>query len=1268
MAYLYFAKQVGIALALGAWAYIVAKGLFTGSSLRLRPVEEAALLVPAGLAVAIGLLFALGLGGLLTAPGILGAAGIALALACWRLRSRLALGLAGVWRAASRLAQAGPAIGTTRRALLNRETLIPLAMIAVAGSVLIPVALNGLTPPLQSDEVRYHLPYALHFVEQGRIAPDLHLRFPFFTLNVNLLYAAAIVFGDDVTPHFVHLLLGSVAGLTLYVLAAPAFGRATAFCAVMLFFVTPNFRVFAPTAYIDLGLATFIIAAIACLDRARERPALITCAGLAVGAALGSKYLALAFLPLLVAWAAYRTRAGAPVAQFTAIALLTGAPWYLYNWVATGNPVSPFAGDWFGSWPWTADDLAAQTQQLARETHDRSLAGLLSWPYYLVTESHRFSIPPVPILLVAGLLALPLLPWWDKRMRPYGIVTLTFILGWFLSTPYFRYITAILPLWCLISVWSVERTLRIAAALIAVRQSIPETTRRRLSYMVAAIMVIAVQAHFWRHSHWLDQDAITERVMHRDRFLRETLPVYGVAEHLRRSNVQDELIFVWPPGALFSYARGNQVAGDFFGLMAIQRFRRHTYCPERIVDQLQQDGVSRLVLSHQPGWVTHWNEFFSHRLATEYTDRHATVYRVDSDAQQLAVPLDPAGKGGTAQVVPYFPLSSEGAAGGMLRITNHSNAGGTVEVQGIDDTGTRYPANVFALGPRQTRSISADQLLACASDSGMGLSLGSNQGERWWLSLVTDLDIETLSYLRTKDGIANALHQTARSIRRSDGRVLHQVPFFNPASEHSQISHLRLVNPSDQKVDVQIAGRDEAGGMAAGEVRLSVPGGAARQLSAGELESGVCEDRGTDCGLISGKLGKGQGRWRLSVTAMGGLQVLSLLTDAGGQPTNVSASADIKRGTHHIPLFLAVSDADDEPQGLVRIINHADAWGTVEVHGIDDTGAAHGPVTLAIDAQASVSLSSADLESGNAPKGLPKGLGDGSRHWRLQLDTQLEIEVLAYAHVRDRVTTPLHEVAASIRGEEGEASHYVPFFNPGRNRTNVSWLHLSNSGREEADVTVEGVDSSGMTAPKGVVSLTLPAGQSCALSAQALESGKPESGSDTCTGEPFAFGGRFGIGTGKWSLFVTAEGGELQVMSLLRSATGHVANLSSANRTPTHGKLLDYLPDAEVAQLERWGPQSSPIGEPFNLQPNGNSALWFLFRKLGGDSDYQIHVDSKPVHTRTQAERSLVTAALTPAQWMRLVSTPGQVPIHLVDPIKDKPRKQLLGHFRILRE
>ena len=67
--------------------------------------------------------------------------------------------------------------------------------------------------------------------------------------------------------------------------------------------------------------------------------------------------------------------------------------------------------------------------------------------------------------------------------------------------------------------------------------------------------------------------------------------------------------------------------------------------------------------------------------------------------------------------------------------------------------------------------------------------------------------------------------------------------------------------------------------------------------------------------------------------------------------------------------------------------------------------------------------------------------------------------------------------------------------------------------------------------PWGEVRLTLDAGAARSLSSQQLEQGDAE------------FRGRFGSGTGKWRLSVSADR-PIQVMSLMQSPTGHLTNLS----------------------------------------------------------------------------------------------------------------------------
>ena len=215
--------------------------------------------------------------------------------------------------------------------------------------------------------------------------------------------------------------------------------------------------------------------------------------------------------------------------------------------------------------------------------------------------------------------------------------------------------------------------------------------------------------------------------------------------------------------------------------------------------------------------------------------------------------------------------------------------------------------------------------------------------------------------------------------------------------------------------------------------------------------------------------------------------------------------------------------------GFVRLINHSERGGTVTIRAIDDTGERFGPVSLRLDAQAAVHLTSADLENGNAEKGLSAGVGDGSGNWRLELSSGLPIEALAYIRTPDGFVTSMHEVAAAI--DEESNRYHVPFVNPGSNSRQQSLLRLINPGGGTANIVITGVDDAGDAAPLGEVGLTLQAGAARMLSARDMEQGGEE------------LSGRLGDGAGKWRLSVSGDR-PLQVMSLLQLPTGHLANLS----------------------------------------------------------------------------------------------------------------------------
>ena len=260
------------------------------------------------------------------------------------------------------------------------------------------------------------------------------------------------------------------------------------------------------------------------------------------------------------------------------------------------------------------------------------------------------------------------------------------------------------------------------------------------------------------------------------------------------------------------------------------------------------------------------------------------------------------------------------------------------------------------------------------------------------------------------------------------------------------------------------------------------------------------------------------GTWHIEVS--GGV------TDATGAYTlHVEAQAPTE---HRLPLLTAASNL--QQRGFVRIANHSNRSGSVEIHAIDDSGRRSGPVSLLLGAGVSTGFNSRDLEQGNPSKGISGGVGEGSGDWRLELRTYLELEVRAYVR-GDGFLTSVHDVVEGEESASGLMIYRVPFFNPASNRSFVSSLRLINLGSEPAGVVIAGSDGQGNPPPGESMALSLPAGAARTLSARQIEQGD----SDLL--------GSLGDGEGKWQLLVLANQ-PLQVMSLVRSPSGYLGNLS----------------------------------------------------------------------------------------------------------------------------
>ena len=410
----------------------------------------------------------------------------------------------------------------------------------IAVLLCLPLLVTPLRPPLAWDELAYHLPYARFWAEQGALTVNPWLRYPLSAYNMDLVYAAALLFGSEVLPHLIHALTGALtAALTFGVARRFLDWRVGLLAAVLLVYAT---RWGWANAYVDLGIMLFWSAAFAALalrHSLRDRRFSYLAAFFA-GIAVGIKYQGLFYLPLFMVLALVVERRPAVVLRAVLIFAAMGGYWYLRNLIISGDPVHPIGGHLFGFWLWTPGDLAAQHDDLDR------VRGWRDW-------------------LFLPALAAPLF-WRGAHPFQRGLMlsAATALAIWYLVSGYWRYAVPIYPMLALLAagviveLWSrVARTATLRAALGAARDRLDP----RLGWVLAAVLLLVVARTALRDTSraW---ELVFPEGPERAAYLAQRFPGYALINSLGGAPVQT-LYQLGFEGEL--YHLEGSVRGDWFG-------------------------------------------------------------------------------------------------------------------------------------------------------------------------------------------------------------------------------------------------------------------------------------------------------------------------------------------------------------------------------------------------------------------------------------------------------------------------------------------------------------------------------------------------------------------------------------------------------------------------------------------------------------------------------------------------------------------------------
>lgn len=318
----------GLVLALCAWTagarWVADRGLAT------TPIGEWAL------ATALGL-------------GLLGSGGYALAT----------LGLLrGVPVALLAVALALPGVapaGRVLRRLAGAANRAELAVVAVFGAIALALALY---PPLPFDETLYHLPTARAYAASGGLPFLADLRLPVSPALFEVLAAEVLLFARATLVHLISWLATAATAALLVEWGARRGSRAAGVWAAAIYVGSPLVLYLQGTAYVEPLLAMFATAGLLAWNAAERDATAWRAAAIFSGFAAATKYLGLFLVAILLVrkgWRAWRERRWRGALAAAAVAALPMLLPYGRIFLATGNPLFPFASSIFGSTAWSYD-------------------------------------------------------------------------------------------------------------------------------------------------------------------------------------------------------------------------------------------------------------------------------------------------------------------------------------------------------------------------------------------------------------------------------------------------------------------------------------------------------------------------------------------------------------------------------------------------------------------------------------------------------------------------------------------------------------------------------------------------------------------------------------------------------------------------------------------------------------------------------------------------------------------------------------------------
>lgn len=489
------------------------------------------------------------------------------------------------------------------------------------------VILN-LTPPISRDALIHHLAVPKLWLTHGGYYEIPWADYAYYPMTINLLYLFCLYLKNDLAPKFIHLAFGMGTGLLIYFYLKQKLGRHWGLLGMVIFITTPIVVWLSTSAYIDLGMTFFTTAGVLAYIKWRDSEystfKWLLISSICMGVAVGSKYNALIawFILSMLIMLSYVRDTHKQLAAlkygifFSGIAAFVASPWYLKNYLETGNPFYPLFAGFFQSLHHQPvqkilhHQLAQRTGEISFFKMRHVMYGESFWETLLIPirmffqgkdTSYQYfqgALNPIFILFSPFIL---LNKRYAKDKFSFAIFSIFFIItAYFLTAKQVRYILPVLPFLSILAVMGIKDLVdKMEAKMHYSSWRLRRNLRSISGVLIFAGVAILLLINLFYLKNRIDivnpYPYVSGRET-RDVFLEHHLLHYKAVKFINKNLPDDAIVFTIFLGRRGYYLNRNYKNEKSFGMNTLNHMINSSTNEKKFVEYVRSTNVTHILM------------------------------------------------------------------------------------------------------------------------------------------------------------------------------------------------------------------------------------------------------------------------------------------------------------------------------------------------------------------------------------------------------------------------------------------------------------------------------------------------------------------------------------------------------------------------------------------------------------------------------------------------------------------------------------------------